>query len=70
MNDNLIEHFYAGEDRLPHAVVDEMPIGHTVGLDWLYETVCSCLTGYQVGIIALYGTGGVGKTTLMMKINK
>ena len=68
-NDNLIEHFYAGEDRLPHAVVDEMPLGHTVGLDSLYERVCSCLTVYQAGIIALYGTGGVGKTTLMRKIN-
>ena len=54
---------------MPRVVADEMPLGHTVGLDWLYETVCSCLTGYQVGIIALYGTGGVGKTTLMRKIN-
>ena len=54
---------------LPQAVVDEMPLGHTVGLDSLYERVCNCLTGYQAGIIALYGTGGVGKTTLMRKIN-
>ncbi|KAL6334263.1 hypothetical protein AAG906_014661 [Vitis piasezkii] len=67
--EDLIKEEISGEDRLPHAVVDEMPLGHTVGLDWLYETVCSCLTGYQVGIIALYGTGGVGKTTLMRKIN-
>ncbi|KAJ9682722.1 hypothetical protein PVL29_018618 [Vitis rotundifolia] len=56
-------------DRLPHPVVDEMPLGHTVGLDSLYGRVCSCLTEYQPGIIALYGTGGVGKTTLMRKIN-
>ncbi|KAJ9682721.1 hypothetical protein PVL29_018617 [Vitis rotundifolia] len=68
-NDNLIEHFNAEENMFPHAVVDEMPLGHTVGLDSLYERVCSCLTVYQAGIIALYGTGGVGKTTLMRKIN-
>ncbi|XP_034695584.1 probable disease resistance protein At5g63020 [Vitis riparia] len=59
--EDLIKEEISGEDRLPHAVVDEMPLGHTVGLDSLYETVCSCLTGYQAGIIALYGTGGVGK---------
>ncbi|XP_034680456.1 disease resistance protein SUMM2-like [Vitis riparia] len=67
--EDLIKEEISGEDRLPHAVVDEMPLGHTVGLDSLYERVCSCLTGYQAGIIALYGTGGVGKTTLMRKIN-
>ncbi|KAJ9682726.1 hypothetical protein PVL29_018622 [Vitis rotundifolia] len=56
-------------DRLPRAVVDEVPLGHIVGLDWLYMRVCSCLTEHQVGIIGLYGTGGIGKTTLMKKIN-
>ncbi|XP_034680452.1 disease resistance protein RFL1-like isoform X1 [Vitis riparia] len=67
--EDVIKEEISGEDRLPHAVVDEMPLGHTVGLDSLYERVCRCLTGYQAGIIALYGTGGVGKTTLMRKIN-
>ncbi|KAL6333968.1 hypothetical protein AAG906_000019 [Vitis piasezkii] len=56
-------------DRLPRAVVDEMPLGHIVGLDRLYERVCSCLTDHKVRIIGLYGTGGIGKTTLMKKIN-
>ncbi|KAL6333960.1 hypothetical protein AAG906_000011 [Vitis piasezkii] len=68
-NDEHIAHFYAGKNRLRQAVVDEMPLGYTVGLDWLYERVCSCLTDYKVKIIGLYGIGGVGKTTLMKKIN-
>ena len=68
-NDELIEHFYSVPDRLPGAVVDEMPLGHIVGLDRLYERVCRCLTDHKVRIIGLYGTGGIGKTTLMKKIN-
>ncbi|RVW62406.1 Disease resistance protein RFL1 [Vitis vinifera] len=68
--EDLIKEEISGEDTLPHPVVDEMLLGRTVGLDSLYGRVCSCLTEYQPGIIALYGTGGVGKTTLMRKINE
>ncbi|KAJ9682719.1 hypothetical protein PVL29_018615 [Vitis rotundifolia] len=67
--EDVIKEEISEENMFPHAVVDEMPLGHTVGLDSLYERVCSCLTVYQAGIIALHGTGGVGKTTLMRKIN-
>ncbi|KAJ9682727.1 hypothetical protein PVL29_018623 [Vitis rotundifolia] len=55
--------------RLPRAVVDELPLGPTVGLDSLCERVCSCLDEDEVGIVGLYGMRGVGKTTLMKKIN-
>ncbi|KAL6334358.1 hypothetical protein AAG906_014759 [Vitis piasezkii] len=55
--------------RLPRDVVDELPLGRTVGLDSLYEKVCSCLAEDEVGIVGLCGIRGVGKTTLMKKIN-
>ena len=53
----------------PIVRVDEMPLGHTWGLDWLYDKVCCCLMEDKVGIIGLHGIGGIGKTTLMKKIN-
>ena len=68
-NNELIEHFYAGKDRLPQAVGEVMPLEQTVGLDSLYETVCSFLAEDAVGIIGIYGRRGIGKTTLMKKIN-
>ena len=50
-------------------VVDELPLGHTVGLDSLSQRVCSCFDEDAVGIVGLYGVRGVGKTTLLKKIN-
>ena len=55
--------------RVPCSLVDERPMEKTVGLDLTYERVCSCLKDGQVGIIGLYGMGGVGKTTLLKRIN-
>lgn len=56
-------------DKLTRAAVDELPLTTTVGLDSLYDKVCRCLSDAQVGIVGLYGARGVGKTTLMKKIN-
>ena len=56
--------------QLPRAPVDDMPMENIiVGLDPLLEEVWSCLDEKNVGIIGLYGIGGVGKTTLLKKIN-
>ena len=56
---------------LPRALVDEMPVekNMTAGLDSTLEVVWHCIEDGGVGIIGLYGIGGVGKTTLLKKIN-
>ena len=46
--------------------LEEKPV---VGLDTAFQKVWRLLQGKQVGSIGIYGMGGVGKTTLLMKIN-
>ncbi|PON66340.1 AAA+ ATPase [Parasponia andersonii] len=61
--------FEAVAEKLPRAPVDEMPIERTVGLDLTLHEVSRGIQNKSVGIIGLYGTGGVGKTTLLKRIN-
>ncbi|KDP37117.1 hypothetical protein JCGZ_06173 [Jatropha curcas] len=56
------------EKAIVESVV-ERPIEPTVGLDAMFDTVWGCLMEEQVGILGLYGMGGVGKTTLLTQIN-
>ncbi|GAB4850597.1 hypothetical protein Ancab_029906 [Ancistrocladus abbreviatus] len=56
-------------DELPCQLVDERPMEKTVGLDLILEDVWKCLNEDTVGILGLYGMGGVGKTTLLTKLN-
>ncbi|KAK9229538.1 hypothetical protein WN944_022501 [Citrus x changshan-huyou] len=57
-------------ERAPESVADERPIEPTVvGLQSQLEQVWRCLEEKSVGIVGLYGMGGVGKTTLLTHIN-
>ncbi|GAB4850160.1 hypothetical protein Ancab_029455 [Ancistrocladus abbreviatus] len=47
----------------------EMPMEKDIGLDSISDEVWKCLEEDQVGIIGLCGMGGVGKTTLLKRIN-
>ena len=53
----------------PRPPVDELPMKEIVGSELTYDRIYGFLKDPQVGIMGLYGMGGVGKTTLLKKIN-
>ncbi|KAF8391882.1 hypothetical protein HHK36_022222 [Tetracentron sinense] len=56
--------------KLPPPDVEAMPSRLTVGMDLIFENVWKCIREEdQVRMMGLYGMGGVGKTTIMKKIN-
>ncbi|KAB2095172.1 hypothetical protein ERO13_A01G017850v2, partial [Gossypium hirsutum] len=56
-------------EKSPLPSVTKRSTEPTVGLESNLSKVWSCLQKQQVGIIGLYGLGGVGKTTLLNQIN-
>ncbi|KAF7843713.1 putative disease resistance protein [Senna tora] len=55
--------------KIPNRLAIEMPPDETVGLDLMFTKVWDSIEAETVGVIGLYGMGGVGKTTLLKKIN-
>ncbi|MBA0868846.1 hypothetical protein Goshw_019474 [Gossypium schwendimanii] len=53
----------------PSASVVVRPEEQPIGLESTIEKVWHCIVDKDVGIIGLYGLGGVGKTTLLTQIN-
>ncbi|KAK9232410.1 hypothetical protein WN943_022656 [Citrus x changshan-huyou] len=57
-------------EKVPEPAATERPTEPTViGLQSQLEQVWRCLVEESVGIVGLYGMGGVGKTTLLTHIN-
>ncbi|KFK25247.1 hypothetical protein AALP_AA8G086900 [Arabis alpina] len=57
-------------EEVPRVELEELPIQPTiVGQETLLEKVWNRLMEDRVGIVGLYGMGGVGKTTLLTQIN-
>lgn len=55
-------------ETVPEDPVDEIPLERTiVGKQATFQKVLNCLA--ETAIIGLYGTGGVGKTTILKQIN-
>ncbi|KAL6139769.1 hypothetical protein ACLB2K_058071 [Fragaria x ananassa] len=56
-------------EKLPEPSINERPLEPTVGLDSMLDKVWSHVEDAEVGVIGLYGMGGVGKTTLLTQIH-
>ncbi|XP_004306134.1 PREDICTED: probable disease resistance protein At5g63020 [Fragaria vesca subsp. vesca] len=56
-------------EKLPQPIINERPLEPTVGLDSLLDKVWSHVEDVEVGVLGLYGMGGVGKTTLLTQIH-
>ncbi|WRX26486.1 Leucine-rich repeat - like 10, partial [Theobroma cacao] len=66
---NLKGAFEEVATTVPAALVVERPSDSAIGLESMLNTVWSSFEEKHVGIIGIYGLGGVGKTRLLTEIN-
>ncbi|KAK2651516.1 hypothetical protein Ddye_011372, partial [Dipteronia dyeriana] len=62
-------HFDVVADKVLLPMIVEMLMEKTVGMDSMFDEVWKCVQDHKARIIGLYGMGGVGKTTLLKKLN-
>ncbi|KAK4279880.1 hypothetical protein QN277_011584 [Acacia crassicarpa] len=62
-------HFDVVAEKCARDLFEELPVDETVGVESTFEELRSCFQNDEVGIIGLYGMGGIGKTTLLKKFN-
>ncbi|KAI9085644.1 hypothetical protein K1719_032487 [Acacia pycnantha] len=62
-------HFDVVAVKCARDMFELLPVDETVGIESTFEELRSCFQNDEVGIIGLYGMGGVGKTTLLKKFN-
>ncbi|XP_028766611.1 probable disease resistance protein At5g63020 [Neltuma alba] len=60
-------HFDVVAEKFARDQFDELPVDKAVGIESTFEELRSCFENNRLGIIGLYGMGGVGKTTLLKK---
>ncbi|CDY26628.1 BnaA09g46490D [Brassica napus] len=61
--------FDAVTEAKPIAEGEDLPIQPAIGQETMLQTVWNRLMEDEVGMVGLYGMGGVGKTTLLTQIN-
>ncbi|XP_058074769.1 disease resistance protein RPS2-like [Magnolia sinica] len=64
-----VDSFDVVAEKPPPDAIEEMPCTSAVGMNLMLSNALGLISEDEVGIFGIYGMGGVGKTTLLKKIN-